>query len=181
MWNKVWKGIQYPSRIPFKIDRYLGNIRAKYEFQSDSQVSLFSKITAPHLITIGSNTVIDPFTVIKPQQSSGIDIGENCTLHEFGFLAGNIEIGDGVRIAQKVSIHSFNHQIDPESPIHEQDLEHGKITIGDDVWIGCNVTILKDVEIGKGAVIGAGSVVTSDVEPYDIVVGNPAERIDTRK
>lgn len=50
----------------------------------------------------------------------------------------------------------------------------GPVIIGNDVWIGQNVTILSDVRIGNGAIIGAGSVVTKDVKPYTIVCGNPA-------
>jgi len=50
----------------------------------------------------------------------------------------------------------------------------GPVIIGHDVWIGQNVTILSDVRIGNGAIIGAGSVVTKDVKPYTIVCGNPA-------
>ncbi|SFR01419.1 transferase hexapeptide (six repeat-containing protein) [Enterobacter sp. kpr-6] len=56
----------------------------------------------------------------------------------------------------------------------------GPIIINDDVWIGCNVTILSGVEIGRGAVIAAGSVVTKDVPPYAIVGGNPAKTISMR-
>ncbi|MGZ4106010.1 MAG: DapH/DapD/GlmU-related protein, partial [Tumebacillaceae bacterium] len=49
-----------------------------------------------------------------------------------------------------------------------------KITIGNNVWIGCRVMILKGVTIGDGAVIAAGSVITKDVPPYTVVGGNPA-------
>jgi len=49
--------------------------------------------------------------------------------------------------------------------------------IGDDCWIGGNVTILAGVTIGKGCVIGAGSIVTNDVEDYSVAVGNPARII----
>lgn len=52
--------------------------------------------------------------------------------------------------------------------------------IGNDVWIGSNVVILGGLNIGDGAVIGAGAVVTKDVQPYSIVVGNPAREIKKR-
>lgn len=55
-----------------------------------------------------------------------------------------------------------------------------KCSIGNDVWIGTNSTILRGVSIGDGAVIGANTVVTKDVEPYSIVVGNPGRRIKFR-
>jgi acetyltransferase-like isoleucine patch superfamily enzyme len=51
---------------------------------------------------------------------------------------------------------------------------HRKVTIGSDVWIGERVTILPGVQIGHGAIVGAGAVVTKDVHPYSIVVGIPA-------
>lgn len=57
---------------------------------------------------------------------------------------------------------------------------NGLIIIGNDVWIGLNVTILTSVNIGDGAVIGAGSIVTRDVPPFAIVAGNPAKIIKYR-
>jgi len=56
----------------------------------------------------------------------------------------------------------------------------GNITIGNDVWIGAKSTIMSGVKISDGAVIGAGSVVSRDVPPYAIVVGNPAKVIKYR-
>ena len=55
------------------------------------------------------------------------------------------------------------------------------VIIDDDVWIGRNAIILPGLHIHEGAIIGAGSVVTRDVQPYDIVVGNPAKVIRNRK
>ena len=55
-----------------------------------------------------------------------------------------------------------------------------RVVIGNDVWIGEHVIILRSVKIGDGAVIGCGSIVTRDVEPYTVVAGVPAEEINTR-
>lgn len=160
-------------------DAILGRIRAKLEYGSKSKISPLAKIRKPEMVNIGDDTRIFPYTVLKPQEN-GIDIGNHCTIHEFGFLAGDISIGDGVRIAQKVSMHSFDHKMKSSQKIRKQPLRQGEIVIQDDVWIGCDVTILKDVEVGEGAVIGAGSIVTDDIEPYAVVAGNPAKQIDTR-
>ncbi|MBR3501719.1 MAG: CatB-related O-acetyltransferase, partial [Alphaproteobacteria bacterium] len=56
----------------------------------------------------------------------------------------------------------------------------GNTIVGNDVWIGQNVTILPGVHIGDGAIIGANSVVGNNVEPYTIVVGNPAKPVCKR-
>jgi acetyltransferase-like isoleucine patch superfamily enzyme len=70
------------------------------------------------------------------------------------------------------------HQLDPENG----DLFRGRgdMRIGNDVWIGLNSLILSGVTVGNGAVIGAGSVVTKDVDEYEIVGGNPAKNIRFR-
>lgn len=63
----------------------------------------------------------------------------------------------------------------------DQDVDRTSCSIGNDVWIGANAIILPGCrEIGDGAVIGAGSIVTKDVAPYSVVAGNPARLIHTR-
>lgn len=179
MWTKLVKGVKYPTQILIKLDDILGRLRTRLEYGTNAYISTSCRIRNPENIQIGNKSKIHPYTVLKPKES-GITIGNHCTIHEFGFLAGEISIGDDVRIAQKVSMHSFNHGTDSDELVRKQPLSQGTIEIMDDVWIGCNVTILKDVHVGEGAIIGAGSVVTGDVAPYTIVAGNPAEQIGVR-
>jgi maltose O-acetyltransferase len=66
-------------------------------------------------------------------------------------------------------------------PINQQGFIAKKIKIEEDVWIGSGSKILMGVTIGKGAVIGAGSVITKDVLPYHVVIGNPAKTVKLRE
>lgn len=110
-----------------------------------------------------------------------LKIGSNVTLNEWVYLSafGGLEIKDGVRIGHRVSVITSDHIHGTRKlPIYKQGLEATKVVINENVYIGCNATILKGVTIGKGAIIGAGAVVTKDVAPYSIVAGVPAKVID---
>jgi virginiamycin A acetyltransferase len=102
-----------------------------------------------------------------------------------------LKIGKYCSISTKVSFYlGGNHntkRISTWLPPTEWDfdkdrdlLTHGDILIGNDVWIGRDVIILSGVKIGNGAVIGAGSVISKDVNPYSIMVGNPAKCVKKR-
>ena len=97
------------------------------------------------------------------------------------FILGNITIGNDVQIGPKTVIRGRDHGLSKDKLIREQPPNKQTITIGNDVWIGANVTIIKGVNIGGGAVIGAGSVVTKDIPNYGIAVGNPAKTIKYRE
>lgn len=112
---------------------------------------------------------------------------------ELGGKCGELRIGKFCSIAHGVTIMlNGEHRIDwittyPFSQIFQKyksltssATTKGNVTIGNDVWIGLNTFILSGVTIGDGAVIGANSVVTKDVEPYAIVAGNPARLIRKR-
>jgi len=88
-----------------------------------------------------------------------------------------IRTGCDVSIGPEASILTLGH--DPQSP--EFANKGGDVIIGDRVWIAYRAIILPGVTIGEGAVVGAGSVVTKDVEPYTIVAGNPARFIKKRE
>lgn len=98
------------------------------------------------------------------------------------YCHGGIEIGKNTLIAMHTCIVSSNHTIpNRESLIRNQPDIKLPTKIGNDVWIGANCTILGGVTIGDGAVIGAGSVVTKDIPPYAIAIGNPARVLKHRE
>ncbi|RXG12929.1 acetyltransferase-like isoleucine patch superfamily enzyme [Leeuwenhoekiella aestuarii] len=107
-------------------------------------------------------------------------------------IPAQVEFGNWCSIAPTIRIHRANHPLrnftthpllyNPLAGYVEKDLlDRPKLVIGHDVWLGEFSTILPNVNsIGNGAIVGASSVVTKDVEPYSIVVGNPAKKIGMR-
>lgn len=99
----------------------------------------------------------------------------------------NIYIGNYVMFGPNVTIRGGNHRTDlvGRYMITVKDVEKlpendKDVIIEDDVWVGCNVTILKGVIISKGTIVAAGSVVTKSFPPYSIIGGNPAKLIKMR-
>jgi acetyltransferase-like isoleucine patch superfamily enzyme len=88
----------------------------------------------------------------------------------------HIRTGDDVSIGPEASILTLGH--DPQSPDFAD--RGGDVIIGNRVWIAYRAIILPGITIGDGAVVGAGTVVTKNVEPYAIVAGNPARKIGER-
>ena len=112
-----------------------------------------------------------------------IIIGHNLSLNtnvQIGSSGGKIHIGDNVLIGPNVVLRAADHGLALTNLINKQPYVGGVITIEDDVWIGANAVILKNVRLGKGSVIAAGAVVTKDTEPYTIVGGVPAKKISER-
>lgn len=85
-----------------------------------------------------------------------------------------VVIGDRVQFGPNVSIFSAGHDTSVLSRIKFVEFGH-PVFIEDDCWIGGNVIILPNVRIGKGSTVGAGSVVTKDIPPYSVAVGNPCK------
>ena len=113
-----------------------------------------------------------------------ISIGKKVFINEQCCLSGNggIEIGNNVAIGHRTSILSDDHNFEKKNVlIVEQGIRSAKVTIGDDVYLGCGVAVLKGVTIGKGAVVGAHSVVTQDIPEYAIACGTPARVVRYRK
>ncbi|MBQ7607596.1 MAG: acyltransferase [Desulfovibrionaceae bacterium] len=95
---------------------------------------------------------------------------------------GTITIGEATAIGPGSVLRAANHTFDrTDIPIMDQGHTPGFIHIDEDVWIGANCVITADVHIGRGAIVGAGAVVTHNVAPYAIVAGVPAHVIGMRQ
>lgn len=100
---------------------------------------------------------------------------------QFSAHKASIRIGRRVQIAAGCAFYSYDHGIAADRPIVEQPLtSRGDIVIEDDAWLGHGAIVLSGVRIGRGAVVGAGAVVTRDVPDHAVAVGNPARVIATR-
>ncbi|MGQ9662697.1 MAG: acyltransferase [Kiritimatiellia bacterium] len=114
---------------------------------------------------------------------SEVEIGDNSGIGVNGQVYGPVRIGNDVMMGPEVVVITRNHcwnRTDVAMRLQGH-LPPEPVTIGDDVWIGTRVIILPGVTIGRGAIIGAGAVVTRDVPEYAIVGGNPARVIRFRK
>ncbi|KAK3061046.1 hypothetical protein LTS18_007142 [Coniosporium uncinatum] len=119
-------------------------------------------IEAPIHIDYGTNVHIDP----------GVFINFNCTILD----TCAVTIGARTLIGPNVSLYSGTHPLDPALRNGTKGPELGKeVVIGEDCWIGGNVLVLPGVRLGRGCVVGAGSVVTKSVGDFSVVVGNPAK------
>lgn len=114
--------------------------------------------------------------------SEGTAIGDNSGVGINANLHGPVAIGNNVMMGPECIIYTRNHEFsDITIPMIEQGFsEIRKVVIGNDVWIGGRVIILPGVHIGKGAIIGAGAVVTKNVPDFAIVGGNPARVLKYR-
>lgn len=119
-----------------------------------------------HNIEIGYGTYGGAFDLKKIPL--GTKFGRYC------LIAKNVYVLNANHPKFYFSLHPLFHNPELGYVKHTQ-IERNKLTVGNDVWVGVNSIILPSVNyIGDGAIIGAGSIVTSDVEPYTIVAGNPA-------
>lgn len=133
-------------------------------------------------IVIGNNAYIAG-DVFLASQGGLIEMGVHSTIHHYSIIygLGGVSIGDDTRIAAANVIVSHTHVFnDRQKKIRELECIGQKVVIGSDCWIGAGARILGGVEIGDRAVVGAGSVVTKNVEAETVVAGVPAAFLSNR-
>ena len=176
--------------LKFLLGSILRMLKNSYDVYKKYQVTLKQgcNISNPKNISIGKGFIISPFCQLFAQGKLGdaeIVIGENVGLNYNVMInadvGGTIIIGDNVRIGPYTVLRASNHKYDDVSmPICKQGHIPGKIIFEDDVWLGAHVSVLGSVRIGRSSVIGAGSVVVSDIPAFSVAVGVPAKVIKSR-
>jgi acetyltransferase-like isoleucine patch superfamily enzyme len=143
------------------------------EFINPSSISFYG------ITRIGSHCYFNADGgTIKVGHNTGFNINSNINAS----VGGDIVIGAHCSIGPGVAMRTANHRyLDSNILIQNQGHDLADIIIEDDCWIGANAIILGGVHIGKGAVIGAGAVVTKDIPSMAIAVGVPAKVIKYRK
>lgn len=155
--SRIWNGQPDPDRIVIGNGcLILGELLTlahggQIVIGNDTFVSEGSRIWSARRITIGNNVLV----------SHNVDIHDTAS-HSLSARA---------RAAHFATIRGAGH------PAKLDDVKDAAVVIEDDVWIGFGAAVLPGVHIGKGAVIGAKTVVTHDVQPYAIMVGNPARLV----
>lgn len=189
IWATVARGIFYRS--------VLGSIGSSCLIQEDVRLQVPMRIFLGNRVFVGQYSYLDGqasilrlgddvhlarFCTLRAGEH-GIAVHEGAGLNMRSYIDGNggVEIGRNALLSPGVQVLSGNHIFDdPNTPIRLQGTAYGKVTIGEDCWLGTNVVVLPGVTIGRGAVVGAGAVVTKDVPELAVAIGIPAKVVGHR-
>ncbi len=156
--------------------------RCQIKIPSSTQLEGAVQIVGTGNLTLGEYCRLGRNVLFETNGNGRIVIGNRVRINDGSTITAHagISIGDDVLVGEYVSIRDANHGIERGKLIRSQVHQCDAITIGSDVWIGRGCCILKGITIGNGAVVGANSVVTSDVDGNVIVAGAPARAIGAR-
>lgn len=184
------KRYKYGKGIHYSVD--LNVNEGVFNIGFNSSIGKFSILVIPKKtkLIIGNSTYVGRYVEIGPAPSE-IVIKNNITIQDRCMLLGKIQIHSNTIIGPNVFISSGQHHFNqiPPMPIRMQDdlvlssklkYEHKQVIIEEDCWIGTYSVIMPGVTIGKGSIIGSGSIVTKNIPPYSIAVGNPCHVIKKR-
>lgn len=127
--------------------------------------------------SLGAYSTIEDFATVN-NGVGDVHIGDRSRIGIGNVVIGPVNIGNDVILAQNIVMSGLNHVYeDINTPIHLQAVTMDTINIEDECWLGANVVVTAGVTIGKHSVVAAGAVVTKDIPPNSIAVGNPARVI----
>ncbi len=133
------------------------------------------------LKSVGKDVVIHPSVLIRGAENIVLENNVNVNHGSELYGAGGLTIREGSMIAYNVMIFTDSRKFKSKYPLKSLKGRIVKpVIIGSDVWIGAGAIILPGVQIANHAIIAAGSVVTNNVDEWDIVAGNPAKKVSSR-
>lgn len=147
--------------------------RVKFEDYSEIHGLCSDGLVFGNDVTIGRGVMIRPSSYYGGDLGKGLEIGDNSSIGPYAYVgcSGKIVIGKNVMFGPKCSLFAENHNFaDEGKTIKSQGVNQKGIVIEDDCWIGSNVIILDGVHIGKGCVIGGGTLLTHDVPAGTVVI-----------
>jgi acetyltransferase-like isoleucine patch superfamily enzyme len=172
-----------PSLRRHLVPAFVTSIR--HFLRSRALVSFSARVQWGPEVQFGRGTVVKAFAVV---QSSGgrVRFGSDCAISSFVHVstgAGDVITGDGVRIAPNCTLVGGTKEVHARGVLikDQPEAEARGIWLGDDVLVGAGAVILPGARIERGAVIGAGSVVSGTIPEYAIVAGAPAQVIGRRE
>ncbi|EGY16508.1 galactoside O-acetyltransferase [Verticillium dahliae VdLs.17] len=180
-YEKMISGMLYNSLAPelitgrFRARRFMHKYNNHFpeDATPDTLVKEREDIIRQMFGKVGKEPYMEP--PLNVDYGCNITIGDNF-YSNFNLVildCGIVKIGDRVLFGPSVSIFAATHEVEVQS--RRDFIEYaGSVTIGDDCWIGGNVTIMPNVKIGKGCTIGAGSIVTKDIPDFSVAIGTPA-------
>ena len=195
IWSVIWP---LSLRVKYRLivnAVYTGYLRKYFQHLGKNSYFSFKASTLQGLnyICIGNNTVFGKnlkltawLRVENMNNPPNISIGDYCNFGDNAHITAikEIHIGNHVLTGPNVLITDNSHgnsTIDHMDipPMKRPVVSRGGVKIDDNVWIGANTSIMQNVYIGKGSIIGANSVVTKDIPPYSVAAGIPAKIIKT--
>lgn len=189
--SRVWNRLRYPGIRSARGASFY--VDGTFRYGRGCSVGVGANIVVrpgAHL-ELGDNCYVGRFVETGP--TGRIKVGSYTSIQDRCIILGEVTIGRYCLFAPNVYISSGRHNFDvmPTWLIQDQDahvagdaqlsaLYSRPVVIEDDCWLGINAVIMQGVTVGKGAIVGAGSIVMRDVEPYTVVAGGPAKVIRKR-
>lgn len=170
----------YPKTLLYLINNRVRNISFDRAYIGGKNVVLNNGVSFFENPLIFGNVSIGSYTSISGPSTRICSSKNNVIIGNFCSIASNVIIQEFYHNVNMTTTYNILSNLIKDKDASLQVVSKGNIVIEDDVWVGSNACILSGVKIGRGSVVGAGSVVTKDIPPYSIAAGNPCKVIRKR-